>query len=67
MGADRQRDTKLAEVFIMELQQAEAKDECWDFIMMLLGQNHADGIDCRPTHSNGVDRDLARGMMIEAD
>ena len=68
MGPGRQRDTKLAEVFIKELQQAEAKGEWWDYMVMSLGENHTDGLTAgRFTPTACVaSNDLALGMMIEA-
>src|SRR4029434_6722347 len=44
MGPGRQRDTKLAEVFMKELREAEAKGEWWDFMVMSLGEYHTDGL-----------------------
>jgi YVTN family beta-propeller protein len=68
MGSDRQRDTKLAEVFIKELHEAEAKGEWWNFMVMSLGEDHTDGLRAgRFTPSACVaSNDLALGMMIEA-
>jgi len=68
MGPSRQRDTKLAEVFIKELQEAEAKGEWWDFMVMSLGEDHTDGLSAgRFTPTACVaSNDLALGMMIEA-
>ena len=34
----------LAEVFIKELNAAEAKGEWWNFMVMSLGENHTDGL-----------------------
>jgi YVTN family beta-propeller protein len=68
MGSGRQRDTKLAEVFIKELNEAEAKGEWWNFMVMSLGEDHTDGLTAgRFTPSACVaSNDLALGMMIEA-
>jgi YVTN family beta-propeller protein len=64
----RQRDTKLAEVFIRELKAAEAKNEWWNFIVMSLGENHTDGLT--PGRFTPVacvaSNDLALGMIVEA-
>ncbi|MCI0662799.1 MAG: beta-propeller fold lactonase family protein [Acidobacteria bacterium] len=68
MGPGRQRDTKLAEVFIKELQQAEAKGEWWNFMVMSLGEDHTDGLT--PGRFTPIacvaSNDLALGMIIEA-
>lgn len=64
----RQRDTKLAEVFIKELKEAEAKGEWWNFMVMSLGEDHTDGLTpgrFTPT-ACVASNDLALGMMIEA-
>lgn len=68
MGPGRQRDTKLAEVFIKELQEAEAKGEWWNFMVMSLGEDHTDGLTAgRFTPAACVaSNDLALGMIIEA-
>ncbi|HKA17036.1 MAG TPA: bifunctional YncE family protein/alkaline phosphatase family protein [Blastocatellia bacterium] len=68
MGPGRQRDTKLAEVFIKELKEAEAKGEWWDFMVMSLGEDHTDGLSAgRFTPTACVaSNDLALGMIIEA-
>jgi len=68
MGPGRQRDTKLAEVFIKELRQAEAKGEWWDFMVMSLGENHTDGLTAgRFTPTACVaSNDLGLGLIIEA-
>jgi hypothetical protein len=68
MTPPRQRDTKLAEVFVKELQEAEAKGEWWDFMVMSLGENHTDGLTAgRFTPVACVaSNDLALGMIIEA-
>jgi hypothetical protein len=68
MTPTRQRDTKLAEVFIKELREAEAKGEWWDFMVMSLGENHTDGLTAgRFTPVACVaSNDLALGMIIEA-
>ena len=68
MGPPRQRDTKLAEVFIKELQQAEAKGEWWNFMVMSLGENHTDGLRAgafTPT-ACVASNDLALGRIVEA-
>jgi YVTN family beta-propeller protein len=64
----RQRDTKLAEVFINELKEAEAKGEWWNFMVMSLGEDHTDGLTAgRFTPSACVaSNDQALGMMLEA-
>lgn len=64
----RQRDTRLAEVFIKELQQAEAKGEWWNYMVMSLGEDHTDGLlPGRYTPTACVaSNDLALGMIIEA-
>ncbi|HEY7183618.1 MAG TPA: bifunctional YncE family protein/alkaline phosphatase family protein, partial [Blastocatellia bacterium] len=64
----RQRDTKLAEVFINELKEAEAKGEWWDYMVMSLGEDHTDGLTAgRFTPSACVaSNDQALGMMLEA-
>ncbi len=64
----RQRDTKLAEVFIKELKGAEAKGEWWNFMVMSLGENHTDGLTAgRFTPTACVaSNDLALGMIVEA-
>jgi YVTN family beta-propeller protein len=64
----RQRDTKLAEVFIKELREAEAKGAWWDYMVMSLGENHTDGlVGGRFTPTACVaSNDLALGMIIEA-
>jgi YVTN family beta-propeller protein len=64
----RQRDTKLAEVFIKELQEAEAKGEWWDYMVMSLGEDHTDGLTAgRFTPTACVaSNDQALGMMVEA-
>jgi len=64
----RQRDTKLAEVFIKELKAAEAKGEWWNFMVMSLGENHTDGLLAgRFTPTACVaSNDLALGMIVEA-
>jgi YVTN family beta-propeller protein len=68
MTPTRQRDTKLAEIFIKELREAEAKGEWWDFMVMSLGENHTDGLTAgRFTPVACVaSNDLALGMIIEA-
>lgn len=68
MGPRRQRDTKLAEVFIRELQEAEKKGEWWNFMVMSLGENHTDGLTAgRFTPTACVaSNDLALGQIIEA-
>jgi YVTN family beta-propeller protein len=68
MGPGRQRDTKLAEVFIKELQEAEAKGEWWNYMVMSLGEDHTDGLTAgRFTPAACVaSNDLALGRMIEA-
>ncbi|MEP7341737.1 MAG: beta-propeller fold lactonase family protein [Acidobacteriota bacterium] len=68
MPGGRQRDPKLAEVFIKELQQAEAKGEWWNYMVMSLGENHTDGLTAgRFTPTACVaSNDLALGMIIEA-
>ena len=68
MGPGRQRDTKLAEVFINELKQAEEKGEWWNYMVMSLGENHTDGLTAgRFTPMACVaSNDLALGMIIEA-
>jgi YVTN family beta-propeller protein len=68
MGPDRQRDTKLAEVFIKELHEAEAKGEWWNYMVMSLGEDHTDGLRAgRFTPAACVaSNDLALGRMIEA-
>lgn len=68
MPGGRQRDTKLAEVFIKELKEAEAKGEWWNFMVMSLGEDHTDGLTpgrFTPT-ACVASNDLALGMMIEA-
>lgn len=64
----RQRDTKLAEVFINELKEAEAKGEWWNFMVMSLGENHTDGL--APGRFTPIacvaSNDLALGMIVEA-
>ena len=67
-GGGRQRDTKLAEIFIKELQQAEAKGEWWNYMVMSLGEDHTDGLlPGRFTPTACVaSNDQALGMMIEA-
>ncbi|MFN0085138.1 MAG: bifunctional YncE family protein/alkaline phosphatase family protein [Blastocatellia bacterium] len=67
-GPGRQRDTKLAEVFIKELKEAEAKGEWWNFMVMSLGENHTDGLlPGRFTPTACVaSNDLALGMIVEA-
>lgn len=67
-GGGRQRDTKLAEVFIKELQTAEAKGEWWNFMVMSLGEDHTDGLSAgRFTPTACVaSNDLALGMIVEA-
>ena len=64
----RQRDTRLADVFIKELQQAEAKGEWWNYMVMSLGEDHTDGLlPGRFTPTACVaSNDLALGMIIEA-
>ncbi len=64
----RQRDTKLAEVFIKELKQAESKGQWWDFMVMSLGEDHTDGLSAgRFTPVACVaSNDQALGMIIEA-
>lgn len=64
----RQRDTKLAEVFINELKEADAKGEWWNFMVMSLGENHTDGLTAgRFTPTACVaSNDLALGMIVEA-
>ncbi len=64
----RQRDTKLAEVFINELQRAESQGEWWNFMVMSLGENHTDGLTAgRFTPTACVaSNDLALGMIVEA-
>jgi YVTN family beta-propeller protein len=68
MGPGRQRDTKLAEVFIKELKEAEAKGEWWNFMVMSLGEDHTDGLT--PGRFTPIacvaSNDLALGMIIEA-
>jgi YVTN family beta-propeller protein len=67
-GGGRQRDTKLAEVFIKELHEAEAKGTWWDYMVMSLGENHTDGLTggrFTPT-ACVASNDLALGMMIDA-
>jgi len=68
MGLGRQRDTILAEVFIKELQQAEAKGEWWNFMVMSLGEDHTDGLT--PGRFTPIacvaSNDLALGMIVEA-
>jgi hypothetical protein len=68
MTPTRQRDTKLADVFIKELRDAEAKGGWWDFMVMSLGENHTDGLTAgRFTPVACVaSNDLALGMIIEA-
>jgi YVTN family beta-propeller protein len=68
MPGGRQRDTKLAEVFIKEMQEAEAKSEWWNFMVMSLGEDHTDGLTPgRFTPSACVaSNDLALGMIVEA-
>ncbi|MDX2030324.1 MAG: bifunctional YncE family protein/alkaline phosphatase family protein [Blastocatellia bacterium] len=68
MGPGRQRDTKLAEVFIKELAEAEKKGEWWNYMVMSLGEDHTDGLTPgRFTPAACVaSNDLALGMMIEA-
>lgn len=64
----RQRDTKLAEVFIKELKDAEARGEWWNFMVMSLGEDHTDGLTpgrFTPT-ACVASNDLALGMIIEA-
>src|SRR5436853_1899562 len=64
----RQRDTKFAEVFIQELQQAEAKGEWWNYMVMSLGEDHTDGLSAgRFTPTACVaSNDQALGMILEA-
>jgi YVTN family beta-propeller protein len=64
----RQRDTKLAEVFIKELEQAETRGEWWNFMVMSLGENHTDGLTAgRFTPTACVaSNDLALGLIVEA-
>lgn len=68
MPGGRQRDTKLAEVFIRELQQAESRGEWWNFMVMSLGEDHTDGLTAgRFTPTACVaSNDLALGMIVEA-
>ncbi|MBO0860643.1 MAG: beta-propeller fold lactonase family protein [Chloracidobacterium sp.] len=68
MGAGRQRDTKLADVFIKELHEAESRGEWWDYMVMSLGEDHTSGLSAgtfTPSACVGSN-DLALGMMIEA-
>jgi YVTN family beta-propeller protein len=64
----RQRDTKLAQVFIKELADAEAKGEWWNFMVMSLGENHTDGLT--PGRFTPVacvaSNDQALGSIVEA-
>ena len=64
----RQRDTKLAEVFLQELKEAEAKGEWWNYMVMSLGEDHTDGLlPGRFTPTACVaSNDLALGMIVEA-
>ncbi len=64
----RKRDTQFAEIFIKELQEAEAKGQWWDFMVMSLGEDHTDGLTAgRFTPAACVaSNDLALGMIIEA-
>lgn len=64
----RQRDTNLAAVFIKELEQAEARGEWWNYMVMSLGEDHTDGLlPGRYTPTACVaSNDLALGMIIEA-
>lgn len=64
----RQRDTKLAEVFINELHEAEEKGEWWNFMVMSLGEDHTDGLSAgRFTPIACVaSNDLALGRIFEA-
>jgi YVTN family beta-propeller protein len=64
----RQRDTKLAEVFIKEMQEAETKGEWWNFMVMSLGEDHTDGLTpgrFTPT-ACVASNDLALGIIVEA-
>src|SRR5262249_42011598 len=68
MSLGRQRDTKLAEVFVKELKEAEARGEWWNFMVMSLVEDHTDGLTagrCTPT-ACVASNDLALGMIIEA-
>ncbi|MBK9709135.1 MAG: bifunctional YncE family protein/alkaline phosphatase family protein [Acidobacteria bacterium] len=67
-GGSRQRDPKLAEVFIKELKDAESRGEWWNFMVMSLGENHTDGLTAgRFTPTACVaSNDLALGMIVEA-
>lgn len=64
----RQRDTKLAEVFIKELQAAEAKGEWWNFMVMSLGEDHTDGLRAGSFTPVAcvASNDQALGMILEA-
>lgn len=68
MVQGRQRDTRLAEVFIQELAEAEARGEWWNFMVMSLGENHTDGLT--PGRFTPVacvaSNDQALGMIFEA-
>ncbi|MBO0722760.1 MAG: bifunctional YncE family protein/alkaline phosphatase family protein, partial [Blastocatellia bacterium] len=68
MGPGRQRDTNLAEVFIKELHEAEAKGEWWNFMVMSLGEDHTSGLSAGTFTPIAcvASNDLALGMMIEA-
>ena len=68
MGPGRQRDTKLAEVFLKELAEAEKKGQWWNYMVMSLGENHTDGLlPGRFTPTACVaSNDLALGMILEA-
>ena len=63
----RQRDTRLAEVFIKELKDAEARGQWWDFMVMSLGENHTDGLTPgRFTPQACVaSNDLALGLILD--
>ncbi|NLP11479.1 beta-propeller fold lactonase family protein [bacterium] len=64
----RQRDPKLAEVFIRELHEAENRGAWWNYMVMSLGENHTDGLTAgRFTPIACVaSNDLALGMIVEA-
>ncbi len=64
----RQRDPKLAEVFIKELKAAEAKGEWWNFMVMSLGEDHTDGLRAGSFTPVAcvASNDQALGMIVEA-
>lgn len=64
----RQRDPKLAEVFIKELKAAEAKGEWWNFMVMSLGEDHTDGLRAGAFTPVAcvASNDQALGMILEA-